>query len=185
MKNVTTFSNYVVTKVQDNQEKFVAIIKSLSQQRANCPKAQLQNFVTTHNYITTFKVKKVEKVVATQLRQKREKNVMTFRNFVVPKDKENGNRTLSRHPKLDRDKECKELLERMPQHKNMIVTTKQKEEDWKYVMTVIPLVATKASKSSRTIVATKFAMPRPTIQRLTMQGMEIMSRHQKLMMQKL
>ena len=34
MKNVATFLNYVMTKVQDNQEKFVTIIKSLSQQRA-------------------------------------------------------------------------------------------------------------------------------------------------------
>ena len=34
MQNVTTLLNYIVTKVQDNQEKFVAIIKYLSQQRA-------------------------------------------------------------------------------------------------------------------------------------------------------
>ena len=33
MKIVTTFLNYVATKVQENQEKFVAIIKSMSQQR--------------------------------------------------------------------------------------------------------------------------------------------------------
>ena len=128
MQNVTTFLNYVVTKVQDNQAKFVAIIKSLSQQRVDCPKAHLQNVVTIHNYISTFKVKKVEKVIVTQLRQKSKKNVATFRNFVVPKDKENGNRTLSRHPKLDRDKECKELLERMPQHKKMIVTTNNRKK---------------------------------------------------------
>ena len=30
MQNVVTFLNYVVTKVQDSQEKFVTIIKSLS-----------------------------------------------------------------------------------------------------------------------------------------------------------
>ena len=64
----------------------------------------------------------------------------------------------------------------------MIVATKQKEEDLKYVATVIPLVTKKADKSSRTIATTKFAMSRPTILRLTMQGMEIMSQHQKLML---
>ena len=42
---------------------------------------------------------------------------MTFQNFVTPKDKENGNRTFSRHPKLYRDKEGKEVLERMSRHK--------------------------------------------------------------------
>ena len=63
----------------------------------------------------------------------------------------------------------------------MIVTTKQKEEDGKYVATVIPLVATKADKSSKTIAAKKFAMSRLTILRLTMQGMEIISQHHKFM----
>ena len=33
MENVTIFPNYVATKVQDIPENFVAIIKSLSQQR--------------------------------------------------------------------------------------------------------------------------------------------------------
>ena len=47
------------------------------------------------------------------------------------------------------------------------------------------IVATNASKSSRKIVVKKFGMSRPTIQRLTMQGMEIMSRHQKLMLRQL
>ena len=40
-------------------------------------------------------------------------------------------------------------------------------------MIVIPLVVTKVSKSSRIIDATKFAMLRPTIQRLTMQGWKL------------
>ena len=67
----------------------------------------------------------------------------------------------------------------------MIVVTKQTEEDWKYVAIVIPLVVTKVGKSLRTIAATKFAMSQTTIQRLTMQGMEIMSQHQKLMLRQL
>ena len=110
---------------------------------------------------------------------------MTFRNFVCPRDKTNGNKKLSRHPQLYRDKECKEVLERMSRHKKMIVATKHKEEDWKYVATVIPLVAKKDGKSLRTIATTKFAMSRPTIQRLIMQGMKLMSRHQKLMLRQL
>ena len=67
----------------------------------------------------------------------------------------------------------------------MIVVTKQTEEDWKYVAIVIPLVATKVGKSLRTIATKKSAMSQTTIQRLTMQGMEIMSRHQKLMLRQL
>ena len=34
MENVTTFTKFVMTKVQDNQANFVVIISSLSQQRA-------------------------------------------------------------------------------------------------------------------------------------------------------
>ena len=76
----------------------------------------------------------------------------------MKKGKANGNKTLSRHPNFYRDKECKEVLERMSQHKKMIVTKKQKEEHSKYVAIVIPLVARKVGKSSRTIVAKNFAM---------------------------
>ena len=121
MKTVATFLNYVATKVQDNQEKFVAIIKSMSQQRAcRLPKSKVAHFHDNSQLYHDIKCEEskegcrdILKLCRDLVKAEEQKECSDFRNFVVKKDKANGNRTLSRHPKLYCDMEFKEVLERM------------------------------------------------------------------------
>ena len=81
----------------------------------------MKNVVTFHSSVMTDFVKKSEKVCRDNLQlfrdtTKTEDNLKFFttldRSFTT-KDKADGNKTLSRHPKLYRDKEYKEALEIM------------------------------------------------------------------------